>query len=46
MQSRPGVRTWTIAEMAEWQRLAGLKVIRAKRLRTAPGWVQQPAVRR
>jgi len=35
MQSRPGVRTWTIAEMAEWQRLAGLKVLRAKRLRTA-----------
>jgi len=46
MQSRPGVRTWTIAEMAEWQRSAGLKVRRAKRLRTAPGWVQQAAIRR
>jgi SAM-dependent methyltransferase len=44
MQSRPGVRTWTVAEMAEWQRLAGLTVRRAKRLRTAPGWVQQAAV--
>jgi SAM-dependent methyltransferase len=45
MQSRPGVRTWTVGEMAEWQRSAGLKVCRAKRLSTAPGWVQQPAIR-
>jgi SAM-dependent methyltransferase len=45
MQSRPGVRTWTVAEMAGWQRSAGLKVLRARTLRTAPGWVQQPAVR-
>jgi SAM-dependent methyltransferase len=45
MQSRPGVRTWTIGEMAEWQRLAGLRVKRAKRLRTAPGWVQQAAIK-
>jgi SAM-dependent methyltransferase len=45
MQSRPGVRTWTVAEMAEWQRSAGLKVLRARHLRTAPGWVQQAAVR-
>lgn len=45
MQSRPGVRTWTIAEMADWQGSAGLKVLRAKRLRTAPGWVQQAALR-
>jgi SAM-dependent methyltransferase len=45
MQSRPGVRTWTVGEMAEWQRSAGLKVRRAKRLRTAPGWVQQGAIR-
>ena len=45
MQSRPGVRTWTIDEMAGWQRSAGLKVRRAKRLRTAPGWIQQAAVR-
>src|SRR5438045_4151030 len=36
MQSRPEVRTWTIAEMAGWQRSAGLKVRRAKPLRTAP----------
>lgn len=45
MQSRPGVRTWTVAEMAGWQRSAGLKVRPAKSLRTAPGWVQQPAIR-
>jgi SAM-dependent methyltransferase len=46
LQSRPGVRTWTVAEMAGWQRSAGLKVQRAKKLRTAPGWVQQAAIRR
>lgn len=45
MQSRPGVRTWTVAEMTEWQRSAGLKILRAKRLRTAPGWVQQAAIK-
>jgi SAM-dependent methyltransferase len=45
MQSRPGVRTWTVAEMAGWQRSAGLKVLRARRLRTASGWVQQSAIR-
>jgi SAM-dependent methyltransferase len=45
MQSRPGVRTWTVAEMAEWQRSAGLIVRRAKRLRKAPGWVQQVAIK-
>jgi SAM-dependent methyltransferase len=46
MQSRPGVRTWTVHEMAEWQRSAGLKARRARRLRTAPGWVQQAAIKR
>lgn len=45
MQSRPGVRTWTIGEMAGWQREAGLEVRRARRLRTAPGWVLQTAIR-
>jgi SAM-dependent methyltransferase len=45
MQSRPGVRTWTVPEMASWQRSAGLKVRRARNLRTAPGWVQQAAIR-
>lgn len=45
LQSRPGVRTWTIAEMAEWQRAAGLSIHRARPLRTAPGWVLQSAVR-
>jgi SAM-dependent methyltransferase len=45
MQSRPGVRTWTVAEMREWQGSAGLKTRRARRLRTAPGWVQQVAIR-
>jgi SAM-dependent methyltransferase len=43
MQSRPDVRTWTVAEMAGWQREAGLRVRRARPLRTAPGWVLQPA---
>jgi hypothetical protein len=46
MQSRPGVRTWTVSEMAGWQRAAGLKVRRARPLRSAPGWVQQTAIRR
>jgi hypothetical protein len=32
--------------MAEWQRAAGLNVRRAKSLRTAPGWVQQSAIKR
>ncbi|MEA3067182.1 MAG: hypothetical protein QOK41_589 [Sphingomonadales bacterium] len=45
MQSRPHVRTWTVTEMAGWQRFAGLAVRRAKPLRTAPGWVQQGAIR-
>jgi SAM-dependent methyltransferase len=45
MQSRPGVRTWTVREMAAWQRSAGLKTRRAKALRTAPGWVQQAAIK-
>jgi SAM-dependent methyltransferase len=45
MQSRPGVRTWTVSEMAGWQRHAGLEVRRPRRLRTAPGWVQQSAIR-
>ena len=46
MQSRPGVRTWTVSEMASWQRSAGLTVSRPKHLRTAPGWVMQVAARR
>lgn len=45
MQSRPGVRTWSVAEMAGWQQAAGLTVRRAKAIRTAPGWVQQAAIR-
>jgi 2-polyprenyl-3-methyl-5-hydroxy-6-metoxy-1,4-benzoquinol methylase len=45
MQSRPGVRTWTVSEMASWQRDAGLRTSRTKRLRTAPGWVLQSAFR-
>jgi SAM-dependent methyltransferase len=45
MQSRPGVRTWTVREMAAWQRSAGLKTRRTKALRTAPGWVQQAAIK-
>jgi SAM-dependent methyltransferase len=45
LQSRPGTQTWTIGEMAGWQRAAGLEVRRARRLRTAPGWVLQSAVR-
>jgi SAM-dependent methyltransferase len=46
MQSRRGVRTWSVREMADWQRSAGLKLLRPKRLRTAPGWVQQAARKR
>jgi SAM-dependent methyltransferase len=45
LQSRPGVRTWTVAEMAGWQEAAGLRTRRVVGLRTAPGWVQQAAVR-
>ena len=45
MQSRPGVRTWSVDEMAGWQRSAGLRVRRARHLRTAPGWVQQAAIK-
>jgi SAM-dependent methyltransferase len=45
LQSRPNVQTWTVREMAEWQKAAGLRPARAIRLRTAPGWVQQAARR-
>ena len=45
MQSRPDVRTWTVTEMAGWQRSAGLRVSRALPLRTAPGWVLQAATK-
>ena len=45
LQSRPGVRTWSTREMAEWQRSAGLQAHRARRLRTAPGWVHQAATK-
>jgi len=45
MQSRPEVRTWTVSEMAAWQREAGLRVRRARSLRTAPGWVLQAATK-
>lgn len=45
LQSRPNVQTWTVREMAEWQKAAGLRPERAIRLRTAPGWVQQVARR-
>lgn len=45
MQSQPDVRTWTVEEMADWQRSSGLTVRRAKPLRSAPGWVLQAAVR-
>jgi SAM-dependent methyltransferase len=45
LQSRPGVRTWTIADMQSWQTAAGLHLHKPVRLRTAPGWVQQAARR-
>jgi SAM-dependent methyltransferase len=45
LQSRPGARTWTIADMQSWQRDAGLQLRKSARLRTAPGWVQQAARR-
>jgi len=46
LQSRPGTQAWSAAEMAAWQSQAGLKPRRPVRLRTAPGWVQQSAIRR
>ncbi len=45
LQSRPGARTWTIADMQSWQRGAGLHLHKPARLRTAPGWIQQAAHR-
>jgi SAM-dependent methyltransferase len=45
LQSRPNVQTWTVREMADWQKAAGLRPAKAIRLRTAPGWVQQIARR-
>jgi SAM-dependent methyltransferase len=45
LQSRPGVRTWRIADMQSWQHDAGLQLRKPVRLRTAPGWVQQAARR-
>jgi SAM-dependent methyltransferase/uncharacterized membrane protein YgdD (TMEM256/DUF423 family) len=45
LQSRPGVRAWTVQQMAGWQRAAGLRPRKAVRLQTAPGWVQQTARR-
>ena len=45
LQSRPNVRTWTIAEMAGWQSAAGLRPARPRWMLTAPGWVQQSARR-
>jgi SAM-dependent methyltransferase len=45
LQSRAGVRTWSVDEMRDWQSRAGLRPYRAVALRTAPGWVQQAAVR-
>jgi SAM-dependent methyltransferase len=38
--------TWTFAEMADWQREAGLKPLRPLKFVTAPGNGQQSAVKR
>ena len=46
LQSKPGVTSWTLADMRAWQADAGLSLLRAKRLFTAPGWVQQSGYRR
>lgn len=43
LQSRPGARTWTVADMQSWEADAGLHPYRPVHLRTAPGWVQQAA---
>ena len=43
LQSRPGVTSWTIADIRRWQTQAGLRVFKTRRLQTAPGWVQQSA---
>jgi SAM-dependent methyltransferase len=45
LQSRPNVRTWTVAEMAGWQSGAGLRLDKPRWMLTAPGWVQQGARR-
>ena len=45
LQSRPNVTTWTVADIRSWQTGAGLKLQKPLRLYTAPGWVQQSAIR-
>jgi SAM-dependent methyltransferase len=45
LQSRPGVQTWTVADLAGWQAAAGLRPRRPIAMRTAPGWMQQSARR-
>jgi SAM-dependent methyltransferase len=46
LQSKPGVTSWALADMRAWQTDAGLTLLRAKRLITAPGWIQQSGYRR
>ncbi len=43
LQSKSGVTSWTVADMNAWQADAGLKPLKARRLHTAPGWVQLSA---
>jgi len=43
LQSKSDVTSWTIAEMRSWQSEAGLRVLKTRRLQTAPGWVQLSA---
>jgi SAM-dependent methyltransferase len=43
LQSRPDVTTWKVSDLRSWQADAGLTPRKAKRLYTAPGWVQQSA---
>ncbi len=44
LQSKTDVRSWSVADMQRWQAQAGLVGLKAKRLYTAPGWVQQIAM--
>jgi SAM-dependent methyltransferase len=45
LQSKPGVTSWTLADMRAWQTDAGLTLRKTRHLYTAPGWIQQSAYR-
>ena len=45
LQSKSGVTSWTLADMRAWQTDAGLRLLKTRRLISAPGWIQQSAYR-